>query len=402
VPPGRNDPCRCGSGKKYKRCCLDGDVARDRIERLRSEIPPADPALMAEVMPILEANLAKEREYNRRLREEFGVHVSYVSPVQWQGGKVWAIGSRVYPGRPPRETFHEFILSVLRETLGEPWRTAQAALSETERHFIFKCFEQLSLFLKERTDPEELAREGYISAQTNGWVRYLISLAWDVATLIHAGEPPDELVDRLRDRDNFQGARYELAIAAIFARLDCSIRWLDAAPALRGVKHVEFEATHSPTGQTFAVEAKSRNRAGVLNQPGTPDPDDPLRADARAVRRLFMNAIDKAPTDKPYFVFIDINAPRESDADWQADLQKWINRLPVPTEEAPDVFNATYITNFSPHYDADNISSDGTWLVVSPRYARVPLEHDFQPDLMQALNAYGRVPAFAEDGTLLQ
>ena len=25
--PGRNDPCPCGSGKKYKRCCLDRDQA---------------------------------------------------------------------------------------------------------------------------------------------------------------------------------------------------------------------------------------------------------------------------------------------------------------------------------------------------------------------------------------
>ena len=200
------------------------------------------------------------------------MHVNHVSPVQWQGGKVWAIGSRVYPGRPPNETFHEFILHVLRETLGEPWRAAQAALPEDERHFVFKCFEQLSVFLGEHTDPEELAREGQVSAEPNGWVRYLISLAWDVATLIHAGEPPDELIDRLRDRDNFQGARYELAIAAIFARLDCSIRWLDADPALRTVKHVEFEATHRPTGQTFAVEAKSRHRAGVLNQPGDAGP----------------------------------------------------------------------------------------------------------------------------------
>jgi len=25
--PGRNDPCPCGSGKKYKRCCLDKDMA---------------------------------------------------------------------------------------------------------------------------------------------------------------------------------------------------------------------------------------------------------------------------------------------------------------------------------------------------------------------------------------
>lgn len=30
--PGRNDPCPCGSGKKYKRCCLPKDQARARQE----------------------------------------------------------------------------------------------------------------------------------------------------------------------------------------------------------------------------------------------------------------------------------------------------------------------------------------------------------------------------------
>jgi len=28
--PGRNDPCRCGSGKKYKRCCLAKDEEAER------------------------------------------------------------------------------------------------------------------------------------------------------------------------------------------------------------------------------------------------------------------------------------------------------------------------------------------------------------------------------------
>ena len=28
--PGRNDPCSCGSGKKYKRCCLSNDEAAAR------------------------------------------------------------------------------------------------------------------------------------------------------------------------------------------------------------------------------------------------------------------------------------------------------------------------------------------------------------------------------------
>lgn len=30
---GRNDPCHCGSGKKYKRCCLEKDEADDSSTR---------------------------------------------------------------------------------------------------------------------------------------------------------------------------------------------------------------------------------------------------------------------------------------------------------------------------------------------------------------------------------
>ncbi len=109
---------------------------------------------------MLEEKAGKAREYDRCLREEFGVHINHVSPVQWPHGKVWAIGSRVYPARPANETFHEFILHVLRGTLGEPWRAQQATLPEDERYFVFKCFEQWGVFLKEHTDPDELAREG--------------------------------------------------------------------------------------------------------------------------------------------------------------------------------------------------------------------------------------------------
>jgi tetratricopeptide (TPR) repeat protein len=34
---GRNDPCHCGSGKKYKRCCLDKDEAAERATRVAAE-----------------------------------------------------------------------------------------------------------------------------------------------------------------------------------------------------------------------------------------------------------------------------------------------------------------------------------------------------------------------------
>jgi tetratricopeptide (TPR) repeat protein len=35
---GRNDPCACGSGKKYKKCCMESDEAAARAAR------PAQPA----------------------------------------------------------------------------------------------------------------------------------------------------------------------------------------------------------------------------------------------------------------------------------------------------------------------------------------------------------------------
>ena len=32
---GRNEPCPCGSGRKYKHCCLDKDEARARTARTK-------------------------------------------------------------------------------------------------------------------------------------------------------------------------------------------------------------------------------------------------------------------------------------------------------------------------------------------------------------------------------
>jgi SEC-C motif len=43
--PGRNEPCACGSGRKYKQCCLPKDEARDAAARAKvAAAPPAPPA----------------------------------------------------------------------------------------------------------------------------------------------------------------------------------------------------------------------------------------------------------------------------------------------------------------------------------------------------------------------
>ncbi|HKB48218.1 MAG TPA: SEC-C metal-binding domain-containing protein, partial [Ktedonobacterales bacterium] len=35
--PGRNDPCHCGSGNKYKKCCLAKDEAAERDSLVKAQ-----------------------------------------------------------------------------------------------------------------------------------------------------------------------------------------------------------------------------------------------------------------------------------------------------------------------------------------------------------------------------
>ncbi|HTT70151.1 MAG TPA: SEC-C metal-binding domain-containing protein [Anaeromyxobacteraceae bacterium] len=53
--PGRNDPCPCGSGKKYKQCCLGKDEEKARSARAKAAeeapLPSAESAAPAHAGP---------------------------------------------------------------------------------------------------------------------------------------------------------------------------------------------------------------------------------------------------------------------------------------------------------------------------------------------------------------
>ena len=44
--PGRNDPCRCGSGKKYKQCCLEKDDKKAAAARATAATAEEAPATL--------------------------------------------------------------------------------------------------------------------------------------------------------------------------------------------------------------------------------------------------------------------------------------------------------------------------------------------------------------------
>jgi hypothetical protein len=45
--PGRNEPCHCGSGRKYKHCCLEKDDAQAAAARAKAAAEAATPSTEA-------------------------------------------------------------------------------------------------------------------------------------------------------------------------------------------------------------------------------------------------------------------------------------------------------------------------------------------------------------------
>jgi hypothetical protein len=383
---GRNDPCSCGSGKKYKKCCW------------LKEVPSPSPKLIEKAMDAF-----RKHEAEQFALQEKGIFINYVNPCPYthpktgQKTKAWALGSRIFHTRPEHETFHDFIVDHLRkEVMGKDWWTEQ--LQAQQKHFLFECFIKWDEWRKKNATEKNRVDEHIWYAITDGWAKTLSSLAFDVCTLEHTLQLPDHILKRLRNRGEYQGAHYEIAVAAIFARLGCRIDFLDKKKL--STPHCEFIATHIETDVSIAVEAKSRQRPGVKHMVGVSDQEKLLRGD---VERLFKKALIQNPKDRPFIVFIDVNAPLTpsisiENKPWFKDIQTMMEKYPAPTLNKPEEYTGILFTNFSPHYDKENKSSPNEYLAVIPLYAKYSMPNPiFEKMLLKAIQNYGYVPNIVED-----
>lgn len=376
---GRNDPCPCGSGRKYKHCCLQGQV-------------PPETAVHSIPLTALPAPIAEYAKEQQRMLDA-GIHLQFVKPVIFQGQKVWAIGSSLYAAPNPKQTFHEFLIHHLRDVMGEAWVEANLGLIPPNDHFLMRCFKRYGDWLNANMIPEN--REGaYWASEPNGWAQYLMSVAFDVACLKQNSGLKDELVQRLRHRDQFQGARYEIAIAAIFSRLRFEMSFYDDRTTPD--KHPEFIARHPGSGLEIAVEAKSRHRAGVIHESG--DARRLLKGD---IRKLFNRALKKDPGNMPFMIFIDLNSPLTPatelfEKDWFNDVRRMFDAYPTPTADSPDPYTMVCITNYSQHYQGDDIAVSGEHLIVRSPYVRHPIPSTILQQLDKGIAGYGFVPALRD------
>jgi hypothetical protein len=273
----RNEPCPCGSGVKYKKCCM----------RAQDQIPQTIPAV---------------RELNKKIQLQKAQELRYgkVRPVihgDFHGHKMVAVGDELH-WSTKWKTFPDFLFDYVKRVLGSDWGNSEIKKPYEQRHPIMQWYDDHCHFQAK----QKKGRDGLYKAALSGPSAAYTFLAYDLYILRHHSSLQKEVIKRLKHKDQFQGSRYELFVAASIIRAGFTIAFEDERDMTR--KHPEFFALH-PIGSRIAVEAKSRHRPGVLGFRGKQEPVSNLKA---GVKGLLDNALSKVK-DEPLLVFIDLNLP---------------------------------------------------------------------------------------------
>lgn len=294
--------------------------------------------------------------------------------------KFRAVGKNLYR-RPLKESFYDFQLNHLLWLLGEDWFNAEMAKPLAERHIILRWRDKRNQQLRKYQDPND--PEALVRAPLTGEMRALHVLADDVYQLAHALEPPRQIVARLRDLRQFQGARYEILAASLFARCGFEVTFIEDSTK----RNPEFIAEKQ--GERIAVEAKSRHRAGALNERGA------FRENARAeIRRLYESAAGQNPGNLPFLIFIDVNLPLTPEVpplekDWVKEAMQVFEHRHM--EGLQNYDTALILTNFGWHFERDEgtLAGENMWArTENPQY---PVRADTLELLGRAISEYGKV-----------
>ena len=216
---------------------------------------------------------------------------------------------------------------------------------------------------------------------------FWLSFCYDLFCLLNKNVLSLDLINRLKDSQHFQGARYELAVAAIILRANCDIKWINKDDFSN--KTCEFKATHKTSGIKFVVEAKSKKRPGVLNEPGIPLPE----CESKGFASLLKDALKKdVPSGAFFVIFVDDNLPFSVCSPENKAILREVKRAIGTLSEDKDIFNLLVITSFPFHYGENNIPA-----LPPENLIVLPNNNDYLPeaifkDLGLSLKTYAKIP----------
>lgn len=327
---GRNDPCPCGSGKKYKKCCY-----------LKQQLPK-----IQNLPPEVVKKLQEFQTYENKRRQQYG-EVRPIIHAKFKGYDFIGVGSELHYGKSWK-VFSDFLMDYIKTRFGREWGTAELKKPLEERHQIMKWYDAMCRF-QQKQIPDS---DGIYRTIPNGAMSAYMLLAYDLYILKDNLSLQDDIIRRLKISDQFQGARHELFATATCIRAGYSIEFEDEKDSTK--KHTEFIATHKQTGQKIAVEAKSKHRPGILGFPGCREAEQAIKL---GVTSLINNAISKNPKI-PLVIFVDTNLPpnvakkmydtKEPSREFKATLDR-VKKNPGGV----DLFNLIVFTNHPHTYGSD-------------------------------------------------
>lgn len=326
---GRNQPCTCGSGKKFKKCC--GGVNADPVPSLatRAQI----------IRDMLDQHRAAERMRERQQgagRPIIGAKVGDHQMV--------AVGSTVH-WKKDCKTFADFLQYYVKTKLGPEWGDAELQKALAERHPILQWYDHYCHY-----QASQIKVPGIVtSSVVTGIVACYLGLAYGLYLLDHNVELQDRLIQRLKDVKQFQGAYYELYVARVLIRAGFTLELEDETDGSQ--KHCEFSATKD--GKKYWVEAKMRSIAGMLGKTANDG-----GSEAKPTKKLIehLNAALAKPAQDGRLIFIDLNTGEGLDdpanVGWLdtavARLERY-EKDELPAGESPYLF----VTNIAYHRQLD-------------------------------------------------
>lgn len=307
------------------------------------------------------------------------------------GRRLRAIANEIY-SCPIDGTFQQFLEDHVIGLIGDEWWLIQEGLKNSKDQKQSALFRSADAFIKDagRAYKENAGRQKIFSVPCSGLHLAWLVLCYDLLCLKHKFSLPKELIERLKLNQEFQSARYEIAIGAILLRAGCDIRWIDTKLLPVGEKSCELIATHRRTKISFGVEVKSKKRPGSHNEEGS------FSHKSRGIADLLHQAIKQCPKDLPFIIFIDINLPFEDGQnDEEKSIYKEIKRAlgtlkTIPLSPSP--VNSIIGTNFPFHYDDIKPPSPTEHLLVQTSEPKHPFATEILDGIRDSLMRYGEIP----------
>lgn len=317
---GRNQPCPCGSGRKYKRCC------GSPLKNVSSPPPPSISSL----------ERYKADELVRQQQQGLG---RPIIAAKIKDQQMVVAGQTIYHS-PKWKTFPDFLSDYLKMILGPEWGNAEIARPLPDRHPIMQWYNECCHHQRRYLQPSGEVNH----APMIGAVYCYLGMAYSLYLLKHNVELQARMIKRLKDRANFQGAYYELIVANSLIRAGFDLVIEDETD--NTTKHCEFAAISKKTGKRYSVEAKMRGVFGLL---GKTENDGTQKADATSELIKHLNKAFKKPAANERIIFIDLNTDSydgEKPA-WVENVSKKLDRYEKNLD--PNQRAYVFVTNMPFH-----------------------------------------------------